>query len=229
MNKVVSVTDSFLDTLVSARGNYRLTPKFFEDYKNASSQLGAGTGNMVVSNIFDKIPEAFSEYPVPGKESVKVLGRVGSTRVYRYIIKEYIIPNEYLDTYNVLISEADGAAGRIGVPIPARIIGRPTIAKAGECGTDTFISIGLFSAENEAENLSKYLQTKFARTMLGVKKATQHNPRSVWVFVPLQDFTPVSDIDWSKSIPEIDRQLYAKYGLDAAEIEFIETHVKEMS
>ena len=47
--------------------------------------------------------------------------------------------------------------------------------------------------------------------------------------IPNQDFTSASDIDWSKSIPEIDRQLYAKYGLDADEIEFIETHVKEMS
>ena len=65
--------------------------------------------------------------------------------------------------------------------------------------------------------------------MLGVLKVTQHNPKETWKYVPLQDFTPASDIDWSKSIPEIDRQLYAKYGLDAAEIEFIETHVKEMS
>ena len=77
--------------------------------------------------------------------------------------------------------------------------------------------------------LAIYLQTKFARAMLGIKKATQHNPRSVWQYVPLQDFTPASDIDWSKSIPEIDRQLYAKYGLDEAEIAFIESHVKEMS
>ena len=37
-----------------------------------------------------------------------------------------------------------------------------------------------------------------------------------------------SDIDWTKSIPEIDQQLYAKYGLDENEIQFIETHVKEM-
>ena len=65
--------------------------------------------------------------------------------------------------------------------------------------------------------------------MLGVLKVTQHNPKDTLKYVPLQDFTPASDIDWSKSIPEIDRQLYAKYGLDAAEIEFIETHVKEMS
>lgn len=46
--------------------------------------------------------------------------------------------------------------------------------------------------------------------------------------VPIQDFTTTSDIDWSKSIAEIDRQLYAKYGLDENEINFIETKVKEM-
>ena len=50
----------------------------------------------------------------------------------------------------------------------------------------------------------------------------------MWRYVPLQDFTPSSDIDWTKSIPEIDQQLYTKYGLDENEIQFIETHVKEM-
>ena len=45
----------------------------------------------------------------------------------------------------------------------------------------------------------------------------------------LQDFTAHSDIDWSKSVAEIDRQLYRKYDLTADEIEFIETHVKEMA
>ena len=73
------------------------------------------------------------------------------------------------------------------------------------------------------------IKSKFFRTMLGVLKITQHNEIGTFRLVPLQDFTPASDIDWSKSIPEIDQQLYAKYGLDAAEIEFIETHVKEMS
>ena len=46
---------------------------------------------------------------------------------------------------------------------------------------------------------------------------------------PLQDFTAHSDIDWSKSVAEIDQQLYRKYDLTADEIEFIETHVKEMA
>lgn len=64
---------------------------------------------------------------------------------------------------------------------------------------------------------------------MGVKKVTQHSPSIVWETIPLQDFTTNSDIDWSKSIPEIDKQLYKKYGLSDDEIEFIETHVKEMA
>ncbi|QQS19835.1 type II restriction endonuclease [Candidatus Saccharibacteria bacterium] len=65
--------------------------------------------------------------------------------------------------------------------------------------------------------------------LLGVK-TTQHNKtKDVRSKVPTQDFTVNSDIDWSKSIPEIDQQLYAKYGLDQHEIDFIETRVKEMA
>ena len=64
--------------------------------------------------------------------------------------------------------------------------------------------------------------------MLGILKITQHNPISTWKYVPLQDFTSSSDIDWSKSVHEIDLQLYDKYGLTAEERNFIETHVKEM-
>ena len=75
----------------------------------------------------------------------------------------------------------------------------------------------------------KYIKTKFSRTLLGILKVTQHNHKGTWKYVPLQDFTPNSDIDWSQSIADIDRQLYRKYGLTDAEIEFIETHVKEMT
>ena len=38
----------------------------------------------------------------------------------------------------------------------------------------------------------------------------------------------MSDIDWSQSVAEIDKQLYAKYGLSEAEIAFIESKVREM-
>lgn len=75
----------------------------------------------------------------------------------------------------------------------------------------------------------KYVKTKFACALLGILKITQHVTPEKWKYVPLQDFTPNSDIDWTKSISEIDRQLYKKYGLSQEEINFIESHVKEMT
>lgn len=70
--------------------------------------------------------------------------------------------------------------------------------------------------------------TKFFRYMVYIKKKTQDNPSSVFQFVPLQDFTSESDIDWNQEVEDIDRQLYCKYGLDAAEIDFIERMIKPM-
>ena len=65
--------------------------------------------------------------------------------------------------------------------------------------------------------------------MLGILKKTQHNTADKWQYVPLQDFTSASDIDWSQPVAGIDQQLYRKYGLSDEEIAFIETHVKEMA
>jgi hypothetical protein len=57
---------------------------------------------------------------------------------------------------------------------------------------------------------------------------TQDNKKGTWKNVPLQDFTPDSDIDWTKNICEIDQQLYRKYGLQEDEINFIESMVRPM-
>ena len=72
------------------------------------------------------------------------------------------------------------------------------------------------------------MKTRFARTMLGMLKVTQDNPKDTWRLIPLQDFTSSSDIDWSQSVDEIDAQLYRKYGLDSSEIAFIEEKVRPM-
>jgi hypothetical protein len=80
----------------------------------------------------------------------------------------------------------------------------------------------------EAENTEKYIKTKFVRAMLGILKITQDCPGPKWKYVPLQDFTSTSDIDWTQPIAAIDQQLYKKYDLTPDEIGFIETHVKEM-
>ena len=73
----------------------------------------------------------------------------------------------------------------------------------------------------------KYIKTKFFRTMVGILKTTQHST-TTYKYVPIQDFTPESDIDWSKSIEEVDKQLYGKYNLSDKEIAFIEEKVRPM-
>ena len=79
---------------------------------------------------------------------------------------------------------------------------------------------------DKAESCLKYIKTKFVRAMLGTLKVTQDKFPESWANVPLQDFISSSDIDWSKSVAEIDQQLYKKYGLD--ENEFIGKMIKGM-
>ena len=76
--------------------------------------------------------------------------------------------------------------------------------------------------------MKKYIATKFQRFLLLQALTSIHITKDSFIFVPLQDFTANSDIDWSKSIAEIDKQLYAKYGLSDEEIAFIEKMIKPM-
>lgn len=124
----------------------------------------------------------------------------------------------------VCISYAYGERGEF----PYQVIGRPFIASAGSCCTETYLVVTVIDDLIVGNNMMKYMMSRFFRSLVLLKKNTQHATSKVYSCVPLQDFTSSSDIDWTKSIPEIDRQLYAKYGLDEREIEFIETHVKEM-
>ena len=123
--------------------------------------------------------------------------------------------------------ESNGASGMLGDEA-ARIISRPAMGLPNDGVTQTFIVVGAFDTQVEADNLHKYILSKFCRLLLGSLKATQRNNSSTWANVPLQDFTANSDIDWSKSIPEIDQQLYAKYNLTEEEISFIESMIKPM-
>ena len=76
---------------------------------------------------------------------------------------------------------------------------------------------------------AKYFTSKFARFLHSLAKASQDATSKTYRFVPLQDFTNNSDIDWRKSIPEIDAQLYKKYKLTEEEIAFVESMIKPMN
>ena len=180
-----------------------------------------GKDRRLEKNIFDKIP-LFTEEK-SNEDDIKILGVIKNKRSYRFIPRKYLdISHENLMKYKVLVPRSNGS-GAIGEVLSTPILGEPILGY-----TRTFLGIGAFDSKEEAENALKYVRTKFARTMLGILKITQDNPIETWRLVPLQDFTKNSDIDWSKSIPEIDKQLYKKYGLSADEVEFIESKVREM-
>lgn len=151
----------------------------------------------------------------------------GNKRASRFIDSKYVLNNDStstkLDKYKVLVPKSTGS-GIIGETISTPVIGTP-----GMGHTRSFRSIGAFDSIGEAECLLTYIKTKFARSMLGTLKSTQDMPPKVFSNVPLQDFTSDSDIDWTKSIAEIDQQLYAKYDLSNDEIAFIEEKVKPMT
>ncbi|MCF0217752.1 MAG: type II restriction endonuclease [Malacoplasma sp.] len=54
----------------------------------------------------------------------------------------------------------------------------------------------------------------------------QNRSSSFGEIIPVQDFSNNSDIDWSKTIAEIDDQLYQKYKLTKEEIEYIKKFEK---
>ena len=206
--------------LVYPQGIYRFSNQLFSDYPNAEKLQGKGTKNKIVSKSLTQLDFVFKNKEE--KDHVALLGRIGSERVYRYINKKYLDLPETFENYNVFVPEANGS-GALGEVLSTPLIGEPLIGH-----TDTFLSIGNFKTKFEADACIKFIKTKFARVLLGVLKVTQHNSRKTWYYVPLQDFTVNSDIDWTQSVADIDRQLYQKYDLSPEEIAFIETHVREM-
>lgn len=195
----------------------------YQDYPEYKSVIGSqGKDKRFETGIFEKI-DLFNENR-QSDEDIAVYGVIKKKRVFRYFPKKYTeLEHENLSYYKVVTmkSSGEGVFGETMAPFD--------VLEPWEAFTRSFLSFGTFNSRVEAENCRSFLVTKFARALLYVKKATQDNPIDTWQYIPLQDFTPASDIDWSKSIPEIDQQLYAKYGLDAEEISFIETHVKPMT
>ena len=209
--------------IVYSRDLYRLTETLYKENSWAENRQSKGHRYDIGSNVFDTFPELFfDEKPNDNCKYAQIYGRENNNRILKWIKKSYIkIPNNF-DFYKIFIPKANGS-GSIGEVLSTPMVGEPMVGS-----TTTFLSIGRFSTKNEARACMKYIKTKFARAMLGTLKVTQDNPRETWANVPLQDFTPNSDIDWNKPIADIDRQLYKKYNLSEEEIAFIESKVKAM-
>ena len=229
LHKVVESGITALERVgITSSRSYRYTDELYEDHPELLALRPKGNNRLVDTNAFDQFSKVFHESrPEDGHEYVRVLGLRERVRVYRWIRSDYFDGPESLWKYKVIVPRSRGHLGTLGNE-PALVIGEPLIGEKGIGATYTFITIGAFDNEDEMQACLKYIKTKFARTMLGVLKITQHNTRHTWKYVPLQDFTASSDIDWSKPSTEIDQHLYAKYGLDADEIAFIEAKIRPM-
>lgn len=179
-----------------------------------------GKEKRLTTAIFSQLP-LFTETQI-NKSDIKILGLINNQRVYKYIHESYLDKHDNLDYYKVILPKANGS-GAIGEVLSTPLVGEPLVGY-----TQSFISFGKFTTRVEAESCMKYIKSKFTRALLGTLKITQDNNRETWNNVPIQDFTSNSDIDWSQSIENIDKQLYKKYNLSQDEIDFIESKVRAM-
>ncbi len=143
-------------------------------------------------------------------------------RKVEYIDKRKVKKNNQdIDTCKVLIPGA-GGSGNDG-----NVIGKPEYAPTNSVCSQSYLSAP-FSTEPEALNFLKYLKSKFLRVLVSAIKISQSAPNKVYRFVPMQNFTSVSDINWNCAIEEIDEQLFRKYNLSDEEIKYINDKVKPM-
>lgn len=188
-----------------------------------------------LSSQLTKITTGRNPFGIIGKENiVNTISSPNKTKdsctlrcknnVIRYIKRDKIVKNEdLLQKFKVIISKSAGDPAK-----DKNIIGTPYIGMPNDACTDSFITIGSFDTQDEALNLQKYIKTIFFRYLVSILKTSQNVTQIVYKFVPMQNFTNTSDIDWSKSVAEINQQLYDKYGLKRSEIDFIESKIKPM-
>ncbi|MEE1324762.1 MAG: Eco57I restriction-modification methylase domain-containing protein, partial [Bifidobacteriaceae bacterium] len=221
LSKVQATDADVLSDMVTGAVPYKFTDKAKKDHPEYVELMGKSCDlrTNVLDNLYDKL---FFRNKRDDSAYAAIYGLFNKKRECLWIERQYIDVPENFGGYKVLLSKANGA-GTYGEKLSSF-----EIAAKGVGHTQSFVSMGNFETEAEAENLVKYLKTKFARSLLGILKVTQDISPRVWSLVPVQDFTDSSDIDWSRSVSEIDRQLYRKYGLSQDEIDFIESHVKEM-
>lgn len=143
-------------------------------------------------------------------------------RKVEYVCKSDISKNvKDIDKIKVFLAGSGGSGN------DKLVLAQPELAMENSVCSQSYLYVP-FDTLLEAQNFIKYIKTKFLRILVSAMKITQSAPKRIYKFVPLQDFTDNSDIDWSKSIEEIDKQLYKKYNLTQEEISFIENRIKPM-
>lgn len=124
---------------------------------------------------------------------------------------------DLIDRWKVFVPKAGpGSSG--GHVIPDVVIGRAVPAPPESVCTATYLVIGPLNSTAEAESVSSYLRTRFARFLIALRKPSQNTTRESYLWVPQQEW----DHAWT------DEELYAKYGITEEEQAYIAEMVREM-
>ena len=126
---------------------------------------------------------------------------------------------EYINKYKVITGSMNTTS----------IINKPEILDTKTICTRTYTILGIYETYESADIVKKYFMTKFVRALIDLTLNNQMVSHDNYKYIPLQDFTSSSDIDWSQSIADIDKQLYKKYNLSEEEIAYIEKTIKPMN
>jgi site-specific DNA-methyltransferase (adenine-specific) len=124
---------------------------------------------------------------------------------------------EYIDKWKIYIGRAAPGTGNRDT-YPHRILSTPFIGEPGSICSETYLCIGPFGTQAEAESALSYLTCRLTRLLVLLHKPSQDTTRKVYTFVPTQAWTK----KWT------DAELYVKYRLDDEEIAFIEKVVRPM-
>lgn len=220
-DKVWAIANDNFCQNVYPRDLYQLKELFYKENPEMENRQSEGHRFDVGTTVFTLFPEIFSEEAPNTKDYALIVGRENDVRIAKWMKSAYLKLPDNFDFYKVFIPVANGS-GKYG-----EALGDPILGEKKHGHTVTFLSVGKFDTKEEANACMKYIKTKFCRALLGIRKVTHHTTKEAWEFVPNQDFTSISDIDWTQSIPEIDQQLYSKYGLEDY-VDFIENAVKPM-
>lgn len=190
--------NSYLEEIISARKPFGLDGNFISSEKFKNDKAGI----------------------------VNPLKCYGKSQKIGFIDNDIIKKNKnWIKSWKVFTPYANNIGTELNDDNQNSFVGEP-----GSVCTETFLAIGadLNLSEEAAKNLSVYLKTKFARYLHSLAKISQHGTKQTYRFVPMQDFTEKSDIDWSTPIDNIDEQLFDKYNLSKEEREHIKKSIKDM-
>ena len=151
---------------------------------------------------------------------------IGKNKIKGYIEREDIKSHqEWIDKWKVYVPRANNIGTELNDDNLNSFVGEPNSV----C-TEAYIAIGACVDIDAvaAINMCKFLTSKFVRFLHKQAKASQDASSKTYRFIPLQDYGKGSDIDWSKSIDDIDEQLFDKYNLSQDEREHIKNSIKDM-